>query len=407
MGGAFIGVADDATAASWNPAGLIQLETPEVSVVGAYNYRKEDTTYDAFPEASGEQSVSTYDLNYLSAAYPFSILNTNMIASLNLQHLYDFKKEVGFSYRFVDEEDPPLTLNNNVNYEQDGDFKPLSPALAVQITPRISLGFTLNVWDHGLCSNKWNSNYRSYANGTFVDQPLSVEARIDESYKMDGLKLERSPSNWHNVNFNLGFMWNINHIFTLGAVVKSPFEAHLDHERLFDAKVTLPMSRSRQTTYESDRVILDMPMSYGAGLAARLSDALTFDLDVYRTNWSDYVLHTAGGAKLNPITGGLQSESDIDDTTQVRLGGEYLFIRETMILPVRAGLFYDPEPADGSPDDFWGGTIGGGVAYKRFVYDIAYQYRFGRDVRTVSVGDADSNQDVDQHTVYMSVIFHF
>ena len=31
MGGAFISVADDATAASWNPAGLIQLERPEVS----------------------------------------------------------------------------------------------------------------------------------------------------------------------------------------------------------------------------------------------------------------------------------------------------------------------------------------------------------------------------------------
>ena len=63
-------------------------------------------------------------------------------------------------------------------------------------------------------------------------------------------------------------------------------------------------------------------MSYGAGLAARLSDALTFDLDVYRTNWSDYVLHTADGTKLSPITGKLQNESDIDDTTQVRLGGE-------------------------------------------------------------------------------------
>jgi hypothetical protein len=34
MGGAYIGVADDATAASWNPGGLIQLERPEVSIVG-------------------------------------------------------------------------------------------------------------------------------------------------------------------------------------------------------------------------------------------------------------------------------------------------------------------------------------------------------------------------------------
>ena len=34
MGGAFIAVADDATAASWNPGGLIQLGFPEFSYVG-------------------------------------------------------------------------------------------------------------------------------------------------------------------------------------------------------------------------------------------------------------------------------------------------------------------------------------------------------------------------------------
>ena len=37
MGGAFIAVADDATAASWNPAGLSQLEKPELSGVFATN----------------------------------------------------------------------------------------------------------------------------------------------------------------------------------------------------------------------------------------------------------------------------------------------------------------------------------------------------------------------------------
>jgi len=33
MGGAFIAIADDATAASWNPAGLFQLKKPEISFV--------------------------------------------------------------------------------------------------------------------------------------------------------------------------------------------------------------------------------------------------------------------------------------------------------------------------------------------------------------------------------------
>jgi len=53
MGGAFIAVADDATAASWNPGGLIQLEKPEISVVGAFVYRNEDNHFGTNPAALG------------------------------------------------------------------------------------------------------------------------------------------------------------------------------------------------------------------------------------------------------------------------------------------------------------------------------------------------------------------
>ena len=37
MGGAFLARADDATAASWNPAGLSYLRAPELSLVGVHN----------------------------------------------------------------------------------------------------------------------------------------------------------------------------------------------------------------------------------------------------------------------------------------------------------------------------------------------------------------------------------
>ena len=53
MGGAFIGVADDATAASWNPGGLIQLETPEVSAVVSWDHRNEDRDLTETPGAGG------------------------------------------------------------------------------------------------------------------------------------------------------------------------------------------------------------------------------------------------------------------------------------------------------------------------------------------------------------------
>ncbi len=411
MGGAFIGVADDATAASWNPAGLIQLETPEVSIVGAYNHRTEDTTYQAFPEASGPQGVSTCEVNYFSLAYPFTLFDKNMIASLNFQHLYDFNKQVSFSYSFIDTVGPLLSLQNNIKYDQEGAFRTISPAFAFQVTPSLSFGLTLNFWDHGLCENMWESNYRSHGSGTFVGFPFKVQTRIDEKYEMDGLRFDLfDPFHWHNVNFNVGLMWNINSVLTLGAVLKSPFQAKLHHDYEFDSTITFPTSPgsdSHNEIHRSESVKLDMPMSYGMGLALRLSDALTLDLDIYRTEWDDYVLHDAEGNELNPITGGLKAESKVDATTQVRMGGEYLIIGERTVIPLRAGIFYDPEPSEGSPDDFYGFSLGSGIAYKKIVFDIAYQYRFGRDVRTTRVGNADSSQDVDQHTVYMSVIYHF
>ena len=48
MGGAFIGVADDATAMSWNPAGLAKLDKAEASVVGLYVDYKVSSDLDGF-----------------------------------------------------------------------------------------------------------------------------------------------------------------------------------------------------------------------------------------------------------------------------------------------------------------------------------------------------------------------
>ena len=98
MGGAFISVADDATAASWNPAGLIHLEKPEISVVGSYFSRTQAYHSDIHPEIETKNTADTLGLNYASAAYPFVFLKHNMIFSLNYQRLYEMDKKVDFNY---------------------------------------------------------------------------------------------------------------------------------------------------------------------------------------------------------------------------------------------------------------------------------------------------------------------
>lgn len=205
-------------------------------------------------------------------------------------------------------------------------------------------------------------------------------------------------------------MWNISSMFTIGAVLKAPFEARLKHVYHYDSTISypaVPAANSHNTNDFTEKMILKMPMAYGLGLAVRFSDAFSVDLDLYRTEWGGYTLTDPTGLVTNPITGKPQNQSSIDPTVQVRLGGEYLVIGYPWVVPIRAGIFYDPEPAEGSPDDFYGFSIGSGVAIRQYVFDIAYQYRFGRNVRSVKVGKEDSTQDVDQHTVYASFIYHF
>ena len=74
--------------------------------------------------------------------------------------------------------------------------------------------------------------------------------------------------------------------------------------------------------------------------------------------------------------------------------------------PFRGGVFYDPAPADGKPDDYFGFSLGSGIAVGSFVFDMAYQYRFGKDVGESLVEGFDFSQDVEEHTVYMSIIIH-
>jgi long-subunit fatty acid transport protein len=401
MGGAFIAVADDATAASWNPAGLIQLELPEVSMVGAYFNIREELESFSHPESSGMNEKRSYDLNYLSFAYPFKFLNRNMVASLNYQRLYDMYKSMNLHYTFAGTftDGSPFELDQAVRYKQDGGVKALAPALAVQITPQLSLGMTLNIWtDELFWENGWSQRYYAKGKGNVRGVPIETKDSIYEKY-----------SSFEGVNFNVGFLWDVNSVMTIGGVLKTPFTADMHHRYKYHTQQTYPTyGYTTEGKYGfSEDVELSMPMSYGLGFAFRLSDALTTSLDVYRTEWSKFFLEDGQGNDMSPITGIPRKDSHVHDTTQVRTGIEYLIVREKTVIPLRAGLFYDPQPSQEHPDDFFGFTLGTGIMIENVVIDWAYVFRYGANVRGDSFGSAGIKEDVTQHSALMSVIYHF
>ena len=392
MGGAFIAVADDATAASWNPGGLVQLEKPEISAVSEAVRRVENNTFSEYPEASRKQSDHGVGLNFLSAVYPFTGCNHNMVVSLNYQHLYDFSRK----WNLVLAGDQ---VRQTWKYEADGGLYAWGMAYAVQIIPQLSFGFTLNIWQDGIYPNGWE------AVGEGVAQLKSSLFQQEFRFK----EYQRDRYSFSGFNSNVGLLWNVTDQLTFGAVFKTPFTANLEHELTLLSVQTQPRPQNTQPLQESQTTEeeLAMPMSYGIGLAYRFSDRFTVSADVTRTEWEDFVLTDATGRKISPITKDLASTADVSPTTQVHVGAEYLFIKPQYTIPVRAGFFYDPAPAPHSPDNYFGFSLGTGVGIGRFIFDVAYVYRVGIDVGKSTVPDLNLSQNVKEHSLFTSLIIHF
>jgi long-subunit fatty acid transport protein len=399
-GGAFIAVADDATAASWNPAGLIQLETPECSVVLSYLHRGESVRFAKF-ESDVETEVASHgDINYASLVWPFHIKSLNLVPSVNYQRLYEFDRKLDFTLTGTQ----LLAMGKeefveHARFEQVGALTTLTPALAVQITPKISLGVSANWWGLDPLGDGWTQQTQSRGTGKIQSLGATVFHRGEskEDYQFSG---------W---NWQAGLLVKPGN-FSIGAVYKASFDADVDYHQDVTTSQFSPtdpfLTISPFHLKRHEREHITWPAAYGLGIAYRFSDAFSAAIDAYRTDWSNFILTDEQGRKFNLIAGRIGG-AKIPDTTQVRAGMEYLIIKPKVVVALRGGAFYDPEPHEDKPVDFYGVSFGTGFGIGHFVADVAYQYRFGFDVpQEKALGD-QAKADVFERFLVASLIYHF
>jgi long-subunit fatty acid transport protein len=420
MGGAFIAVADDATAASWNPAGLINLEKPEISLVYSYFNRSQSYHSSTHPEMSGTPSeMDAHDVNFASLAIPFHLLDRNMIITLNYQQLYDMNKDVHFNFNF----DPGNVdgLTGQFRFTQQGSIGAFSPAFAIQVLPELYFGATVNIWDGIGGTSAWQNKSSFSGTGTIRIPEFSLVMPFNTDFS------ETQKFSFKGLNANLGLLYTLGGKYSVGFVYKTPFDASVIKETTTSTSTSTPDSPPDPplVTNTTENLIYSMPASYGIGFAYRHSDRLTLSLDIYRTEWSDFAItNKATGERKNPLSNQPIGKGKPKDTTQVRMGAEYLIIGNKTVIPLRAGLFYDPEPGmrktgdqtTGSPvddstwsskiNDFYGFSVGSGIAIDSWAFDFSYQYRFGNRVSS-DITIQNINMDTTQHTVLTSLIYHF
>jgi len=411
MADAFVATADDATAASWNPAGLVQVERPEMSLVGSYNGIYEEFSAHGHPEVDSTHDDHNYDLNYVSFTYPFfmPVLGRNSSVALNYQRKYDFSRDFVMDYgSSTIQQGTPISRYLTMDFEQSGGLGAVTPAFAIEITPTFSVGASLNLWRSSpFADNSWTQRTR-------VDGVWRVGQLVSEVTTVTREKYR----DFEGENVVVGVLWNVTPRWTLGARYDSGFTGDVKY-RFTETRTQDGTTMPPATASESREV--RFPSSFALGASCRASERLTLSLDVTRTDrWKDFFYETADGERFSLIDASPLNEpgtgrTHFDPTHTVRLGGEYIFVPERperridYLWTLRGGLFYDQEPASGHPDDFFGFALGGGViAHQRVSLDLAYQLRYGHDVNEDFVRGVEGfDEDVFQHRVLMSAIVYF
>ncbi len=408
---AFIATADDATAASWNPAGLIALEGPEVSLVVDTSQRREGFEGMGIAEDDRVQSSLGGGLNYFSLAYPFKVGSRYFVAALNFQSLIDFDTEQRGTIRFAQAGN---LATMDYALEQTGRLHALTPALAFQLTPRLSLGLAVSFWTHRL----------GYQNGWTDEAHVTTLLTASNGTSFTSVTESVEHFSFSGGGANLGLMWDVSPRFTIGAVVKTPTwgTARRDiaswRSQAFAADGT-PLGEPSTVSRQVDEP-MRWPLSYGAGVAYRRSDELTVSADVYRTEWGTFRRRNTDPVSgqteaINPISGERYADAEVSGITQAHLGVEYLFIFERTVLPVRGGLLFDQEPRHGHNNAFYGAAFGTGVSLGDVVLDAAYQVRFGPSANPSVVSAPAGGEgtylmseqgSVLQHQLYVSAIYY-
>jgi len=216
MGGAFIGVADDATAASWNPAGLPRLEKTEASVVGLYT----TTSYSMNDEKIEGMDQKHGNLNFLSLAFPLVVGENNLVVAVAAQRVIDLYHSSETEY---------------YSWETKGGVDAISPAVGLQLGSQVSVGAAVNIF-----TGKYDQ---------------------EETYKLTN-ETETYTEKYSGSNVSIGVLFDLQK-FRIGGVYKTPWD----------------MTCKPENTTEGEEYVISMPVMWGVGLAWEVTEKLLLAVD--------------------------------------------------------------------------------------------------------------------------------
>lgn len=333
LGGAFVSLADDATAAFSNPSGLTQLLEPELSLEARqWNYRTafvERARVEGVPTGIGidsepglrwnESSDTINGLSYLSVVYPWK----RWSGAIFRHEMANFESRTRTDGLFGGTGDLVIRYLDFVE-ETDLEIVNYGAAVAFRWTDNLSLGFGLNVSDSSF----------SVTTESYIADATSWETFFGPNrYPPEQLF---GTIHWladvTDVTFTTGFLWKSGRWRFGGVYREGPTFVLNGHAVAGSGNQYYPPGE----IFQRDSTHFGFPNVFALGTSVQPGDgSLTISIQWDRVGYSRIIERID-----NPDIelSGLR----IDDGNEFHAGMEYAFLETEPLFALRGGVWWNP-----------------------------------------------------------------
>jgi|GEM_PF-3613921 len=398
MGSAFLGLSNDVTGGTWNPAGIWVIESPIVAA--SYKlYRPAGKYTQTLTPVATENSLDMNTIGDFSFAAPVRIKGHPYVMNFNFNHFNEnIVEEQYYSGFFADS--VTNQFNPDASVSDESYVRAYSFGFSTRVYRQLSFGATANIYDARRIK-------KVVQQASWTDTISVINGLFDDQYR-NYTTLDSATSN--GFNFVLGLMYKMEKA-NLGAVVRTPFEMkHTTDYSLFQTATTNGLNNIllSDTTYVQDSLAKQqVPLSVGIGASYFPLPNLTLAADIayYRygsTNWfyRDSTYFSASGKRTDYYT---EIPIEWNNTLGVGVGVEYLVTTPYGRLPLRAGVRFDQLPQPKTYENIVTSAVvgedtvvtttlvardrqnlmslslGTGLHWAQINFDVAYRYSTGAE----------------------------
>jgi long-chain fatty acid transport protein len=347
LGGAFLAVADDATAAYANPAGLAQLQRPEVSAEGrAWEYTSRFVDRGHQPAtgvtgigvdtvdglAFGERTDRTSNLSFASYVHGGS----RVPWAIYRHQLADFEASLVSHGPFAGPRElPGRAVPAQSHLELD--IESWGAAAAYRPHPKLALGLNVSWQRFHLQSRTERFDRRDRTGDPLVDSLTGGFFGPADFLPENVLNRQALDGDDEDFTGSAGVLWRPASEWSVGAVYRRGgnfgFQAAYVQGPRGDSPGTVEPSVGGQGVFHA-------PDSFGTGVAWRPRDELVIALDWDRVRYSEL-----SSDIVNVLLAGRGEESSftIDDADELHLGAEYQALAWKAPVSFRMGAWLDPD----------------------------------------------------------------